>query len=221
MVKLKAVFIAGIIATMFLTGCLEKKDRTPPSLTINVDGTMGEDGWYISGVMIVMEAVDNESSVKEMKYRINGDLWRDYVMPIKISRDGFYFVEFLARDGRGNENYRNMSIKIDSTPPSINFTNFEPGYIYFRGLKMITPRIPRDTMVIGNYVVKAEASDALSGIKKVEFYLGKSMAYEDEQKPFEWSIEKAFGVYNVTAVAFDHAGNYAEICVEDVQFINF
>jgi len=219
-VKLKAIVIAGMIVALSLAGCLEKKDRNPPFLKVGVDGKAGEDGWYTGTVTITMNATDNESGIKEMKYRINGDFWKDYVMPIRLSRDGFYFLEFYVKDGKGNEVYKNMSIKIDATPPTVNFTNFEPGYIYFRGLKIITPRIPRDTMVIGNYVIEASADDALSGIKKVEFYLGNGKAYEDSEKPFQWSIEKAFGIYNVTAVAFDHAGNYAEVSIEDVQFIN-
>ncbi|MCD6480741.1 MAG: hypothetical protein J7L31_00500 [Thermoplasmata archaeon] len=218
--RLKAIVAAGLVLSISLVGCLEKKDKNPPLLNIAVDGEMGEDGWYVGSVSITMNATDNESGIKEIKYRINGDFWKDYVMPIRLNRDGFYFLEFYAKDGKGNEVHKNMSIKIDATSPSINFSNFEPGYIYFRGMKMITPRIPRDTMVIGNFVVEVSASDALSGIKKVEFYLGKGKAYEDDEAPFQWTIERAFGIYNVTAVAFDHAGNYAEVCIEEVQFIN-
>lgn len=217
---MKKEIFAVIAVILMLAGCLEKKDRTAPTIKFSIDGKKGEENWYVSSVKISMEAYDNESKVKELKYRINGDLWRDYVMPFTLQKNGFYFVEFYAKDSSGNENYANITIKIDSTSPSINFTNFEAGYIYFRGKKTITPRIPHDTIIIGDFTIEVEAKDNLAGVKKVEFYMGKGIAFEDESKPYEWEIKKAMGVYNITAVAYDYAGNYASITIPEVQIFN-
>ena len=214
------IFVIAISALLLLAGCLEKKDRTAPSIKISIEGEEGEEDWYVSSVTITLEAHDNESSVKELKYRINGDLWRDYVMPFTLRKDGFYFIEYYAKDSRGNENYGNVTIKIDATPPSINFTNFEAGYIYFWGKKTPTPRIPRDTMIIGDITIQAAADDNLAGVKKVEFYMNEGLAFEDNQPPYEWSIKSAIGIYNITAVAFDYAGNFASITIPEVQVIN-
>jgi len=211
----KAVAILTAILLLSI-GCLEKKDKNPPYLKMIVSGSEGNNGWYVSNVTVFLNATDNESKIKELKYRTNGGTWFDYVMPVKLQKDGIYLLECYAKDGSGNEKYVNMTIKIDKTAPSISFLNFEPGYIYFRGKKFITPRIPRDTMVIGKYTVEVEASDALSGLEKVEFYIGDSLEGEKESAPFEFDLH-GIGIYNITAVAYDYAGNYNSVSVLEVQ----
>lgn len=217
--KRKSIFVF-LLFFMLLIGCV-KKDNNPPYIKIEIDGQEGNDGWYISNLTISLFSIDNESKVEETKYRINGGLWMDYVMPFKITKDGFYLIEYYAKDKNGNEIYKNISIRIDKTKPSINFLNFEPGYIYFWGHKFITPRIPRDTIIIGIYNIKVDAKDGLSGLKKVEFYLGDALAFEDDSVPYEWEIKGQTGIYNITAVAYDIAGNTNSICIEDVQIFSF
>ena len=220
MVMKKVVVVIGIVVLLVSTGCLEKKEENPPTLEFSVDGEEGDGGWYISDVEVILNAYDNESKIKELKYRINGEMWKDYIMPLQIGKDGFYFIEFKATDANGNENHQNMTLKIDQTRPKINFTNFESGYIYFRSWKIITPRISRDTMIIGDFNIRVNASDTLSKLKKVEFYMGNTMVYEDSEKPYEWEIKQTVGIYNITAVAFDHAGNHASATIDEVQIIN-
>jgi len=216
----KALPILLAVLLLLSSGCLKKKEKNPPTISLSIDGELGENDWYVSNVTISMKAMDNESIVKELRYRINGEPWNDYVMPFSIKRDGYYFIEYYAVDGNGNEREGNLSIKIDKTKPSVEFTNFEEGYIYFRGKKFITPRIPRDTMVIGDYTIEVKANDVLSGMQKVEFYLGEAKIQEDVEKPYEWEIKKAYGIYNVTAIAYDMAGNANMISIDEVQFIN-
>ncbi len=204
-----------ILLVALFAGCI-KKDKYPPYIEINIDGKEGSNGWYISNLTISFFAIDNESKIEELKYRINGGIWIDYVIPFKLTKDGFYFIEYYAKDINGNENYKNITLKLDKTKPSINFKNFEAGYIYFRGHKFITPRFPKDTMVIGKYTIEVDASDALSGLKKVEFYLGDSLEMEDESAPFEFDLH-GIGIYNITAVAYDNAGNYNSISIPEVQ----
>ncbi len=211
----KAVAILTAILLLSI-GCLEKKDKNPPYLKMVVSGSEGNNGWYVGNVTVYLNATDNESKIKELKYRINGGTWFDYVMPVKLQKDGIYLLECYAKDGSSNVRCTNMTIKIDKTAPSISFLNFEPGYIYFRGKKFITPRIPRDTMVIGKYTVEVEASDALSGLEKVEFYIGDSLEGEKESAPFEFDLH-GIGIYNITAVAYDYAGNYNSVSVLEVQ----
>jgi len=75
-------------------------------------------------------------------------------------------------------------------------------------------------MIIGDITIEASADDNLAGVKKVEFYMNEGLAFEDNQPPYEWSIKNAIGIYNITAVAFDYAGNYASITIPEVQIIN-
>ncbi|MBC7081513.1 MAG: Ig-like domain-containing protein [Thermoplasmatales archaeon] len=214
----KWVFIPAILL-LILFGCLGEKN--PPVVEIKIDGKQGEAGWFISDVRLSINAYDNESGIKEIKYRINGEQWREYVgIPYSINQDGYYLVEYIAVDGKNNEARGNLTIKIDRTKPSINFENFEKGYIYFRGKKILTPRIPHDTMIIGGYNIIASSNDSTSGVKKVEFYMGENLALEKYEPPYEWEINRGIGVYNITAIAYDNAGNKNEIMVEEVQLIN-
>ncbi|HEC82610.1 MAG TPA: hypothetical protein ENI53_01840, partial [Thermoplasmatales archaeon] len=129
MKKLMLMYIVMIFLILLTAGCLEKKDKNIPYVELIIDGEMGDDGWYISDVSITINAHDNESKIKELKYRINGDIWRDYInMPFRIKKDGLYFIEYYAKDENGNENYKNITVKIDATKPFINFSNFEKGY---------------------------------------------------------------------------------------------
>jgi len=216
----RAVVLLTVFLLLFTFGCLEKKERNPPLISVSVDGEEGENGWYTGSLTVSINASDNESTVKELKYRVNGDMWKDYRMPVHLTKDGFYFIECYAKDGNGNEAFYNATLKIDATEPTINFTDFEEGYVYWRGKKAPPLRIPRDTMIIGDYTFTVNAQDGLSGCKKVEFYLGGTLVHEDSEPPYEWELERTFGVYNISAVAYDYAGNYNEIMVEEVQIFN-
>ncbi|MEM1513589.1 MAG: hypothetical protein QXW78_02900 [Candidatus Thermoplasmatota archaeon] len=214
----KLVFIPLIIL-LFLSGCIGEKN--PPIVEIKIDGKAGEGGWYISDIKFSIIAYDNESGIKEVKYRINGEQWRDYVgIPYAISQDGYYLVEYVAIDGKNNEAKGSIMIKIDKTGPEIAFENFEEGYIYFRGKKILTPRIPHDTMIIGDFKIIVDSNDSTSGVKKVEFYRGENLAIEKYEPPYEWEIGRGIGIYNITAIAYDNAGNKKEITIPEVQLIN-
>ena len=216
---MKKFFFALFLIFILLSGCL--KERKPPIVEIKIDGKRGEHGWYVSDVKFSINAYDNESGIKEIKYRINGEPWRDYVgIPCLINQDGYYLIDYLAVDGKDNRAIGNLTIKIDKTKPSIFFENFEKGYIYFRGKKILTPRIPHDTMIIGSYTIIVNSNDATSGVKKVEFYMGEKLELEKYESPYEWEIGRGLGIYNITAIAYDNAGNKNVAMVEEVQVIN-
>jgi len=86
------------------------------------------------------------------------------------------------------------------------------------GEKKLTLRFPRDTMIIGKMSIIAIANDSLSGMQKVEFYLGDKLSKSVEEQPYEWQLPATIGVYNITAIAYDMAGNENSITIPDVQF---
>ena len=57
---MKKEIFAVIAVILMLAGCLEKKDRTAPTIKFSIDGKKGEENWYVSSVKISMEAYDNE-----------------------------------------------------------------------------------------------------------------------------------------------------------------
>ena len=215
-----SIFCMFLLA--FTYGCLDNKESDPPMISMNIDGEKGYEEWYTSDVSISVNAIDNESKVETLQYRVNGGMWITYnINPITINRDGVHFVEIYTKDEHDNELTKNLTIKKDATKPTINLTEFEQGYVYWRGKKAPPLRLPRDTMVIGDYTFVANADDAVSGLKKIEFYLADSLIVEIYDQPFEWILQRTVGVYNVTAVSYDVAGNYNRYTVEEVQFFNF
>ena len=214
--KSKALLIIAIFLLALFSGCIKKEDKEPPYVILNVEGK-GENGWYRSNVTITMEAKDNQTKVKELKYRIDGGMWMDYVMPVKLKENGEHLFEYYATDKHGNKREGNLTIKIDKIKPSLKFKNFEAGYTYVWGKKKITLRYPRDTVIFGKMSIEAIANDSISGMQKVEFYLGGKLEKSLKKPPYEWLLPAAVGVYNITAIAYDMAGNENSITVPDVQ----
>jgi len=212
----KALLIMAIFILASFSGCVKKKDKEPPYISVGIDGKENN-GWYRSNVTIKLHAKDNQTKVKELRYRIDGGMWMDYVMPVKLRENGQHLFEYYAIDKHGNKRYGNITIKIDKMKPSVAFQNFEAGYMYFWGKKRITPRYPRDTMIIGKMSIVAIANDSLSGIDKVDFYLGDEVVYSAKKAPYSWEISATIGVYNITAIAYDMAGNENSITIPDVQ----
>ncbi len=216
--KEKALLMVAIFLLASLTGCFEKKDREAPYIRLSIDGKESN-GWYRSNVTITLRAKDNQTGIKELKYRIDGDTWKDYVMPIRLKENGEHFFEYYATDKHGNKKYGNLTIKIDKIKPSLAFQNFEAGYTYMWGKKKLTLRYPRDTMIIGRMSIMVIANDTLSGMQKVEFYLGSKLIESIDKPPYEWTLPAIIGVYNITAIAYDMAGNENIVSVPDVQII--
>ncbi|MCD6171717.1 MAG: Ig-like domain-containing protein [Thermoplasmata archaeon] len=210
-----AILMASIFILASLSGCV-KKDREAPYLKVDFDG-ISNNGWYRSNVTVTIHAIDNKSGVKEIKYRMDGDIWRDYIMPVKIKESGEHLFECYAKDKKGNMAYINKTLKIDKIKPKISFQNFEAGHTYLWGRGKTTLRIPKDTMIIGSMDINVNASDSLSGMQKVEFYLGDEMQFSDNSPPYSWHLGKTIGVYNITAIAYDIAGNENAITIPDVQ----
>jgi hypothetical protein len=85
-----------------------------------INGTMGDNGWYISNVIITF-TFDNGSPPMRIYYKLHaGDPWTEYTAPITISSDGIYELYIMIIDQYGNEYvYGPFCFKIDKTPPAI------------------------------------------------------------------------------------------------------
>ncbi|MDI6916569.1 MAG: right-handed parallel beta-helix repeat-containing protein, partial [Thermoplasmatales archaeon] len=93
-------------------------DTTAPTTTYMIDGTMGDNGWYVSDVTLTIAAADETSGVAYIEYRIDGGEWTVYTSPIVISADGIHTVEFRAVDNAGNRGVSvTVDVKIDNTSP--------------------------------------------------------------------------------------------------------
>jgi hypothetical protein len=93
-------------------------DTAPPTTFQEVEGTLGNEGWYTTSVKITLTSFDTLSGVNTIYFSINNSPWQRYNGPFNITTDGTYLVSYYAVDNAGNpETPSNITIKIDKTPP--------------------------------------------------------------------------------------------------------
>jgi VCBS repeat-containing protein len=111
-------------------------DITPPTTEILFSGTRGDNGWFISPVVVTLTATD-DFSVASTMYSPDGKNWLPYTGPFTISTDGINTTYYYSIDTAGNrESTKSASIIIDTdiTGPIITIiytgggTDGNPGY---------------------------------------------------------------------------------------------
>jgi len=167
-------------------------------ITIKVDGEMGLNDWYINDVSFYFT---NESDdIAEIFYRINGGAYQTYTKPFYITQDGEdIMLEWRAIDYGGN--YSGIDgpffCSIDQTDPDIDLT-----------YKIISGN-PWQGWI---FEFTAEATDAMSGMERVEFYLNDLLQHtvHGPGPTYVWTL-RFFPIPHAKfwATAFDKAGNSA------------
>ena len=171
-------------------------DVYPPTTTCQINGSMGNNGWYIENVTISFISND-QSGVAYTRYQINGGGWHEYnySIPINISYDGIYYINFYSVDEHGNEEaIKEIEIKIDSTPPSISYN--------------IYPLLPdgRNGWYVSNVEISLSASD--ENLESIYYKIDNGTWH-----PYEGDIIVPDGKHILYFKAVDEAGNYAIINV--------
>jgi hypothetical protein len=145
---------------------IDGNDTTPPFTNCTIDPAEpdGDNGWYVSNLIVELTAMDDLSGVKEIRISICGD--PEIVFPGNYIKFSFnedyedYYIDYWAIDNAGNvENKKRFSFKMDITRPELSFS-YEIYYLYwfFRELR---------------YMFTAIAEDSTSGMDRVEFYLNE------------------------------------------------
>ena len=94
-----------------------KFDSTPPSTAYLVEGSQGQNGWFISPLTIKLIASDNAAGVAATYYRINTGAWQTGSQ-FQLSGDGFYTLLFYSVDAAGNvETGFPLQLKFDTAAP--------------------------------------------------------------------------------------------------------
>jgi hypothetical protein len=181
------------------------EDVTPPVTTIVFNGTMGNNGWYISPVIFILTATDTQSGVDDIFYKIDAGVWSEYSLPVEMSEDGNHEISYYAADKTGNiEPTKTANISIDQTPPEITLS--------------------KQQINVLEITFTAQVSDETSGIDRVEFSIDGQLQFSDTQSPYEWTWT-GLGDNTVTATAYDRAGNSQSQSmstpVEQIQTTNF
>jgi TolB protein len=91
-------------------------DTTPPVITPNVSGVLGNNGWYISNVQLSWSVVDNESAVTSQL--------GCGTQIVSSDTSGISFT--CTATSTGGTSSQSVTIKRDATPPSITFVSRTP-----------------------------------------------------------------------------------------------
>jgi len=181
------VLLVGMsITSMVGSLSIEKEQSVIPKSCldgINLTGTMGQNGWYVSAVTITFVG-ENATRVF-----IDGGDWFYYTGPFVVGTDGYHTLMWYYIDHwGGHSDYFSIDFKIDATLPLITL------------MKKITG--------INEVTFIANVCDATSGVWRVEFYLDDELNFTDYDFPFKWNWTGS-GIHTVTAQVFDIAGNSA------------
>lgn len=187
--------------------CQVTVDTVSPVTNVSLNGTEGSNDWFVSNVTVTLEAEDNLSGVEDTYYALDDGNWTTYTAPFVISEEGEHTITFYSQDAAGNkEEERTVSVAIDKSAPTVTVTSPTQGYIHFFGRELL-PSLRGKTILIGRITVEVNATDAPSGINKVEFSVDGEIRYNDMEEPYTWTWGLAFGRHTLGVTAIDIAGH--------------
>jgi len=199
-------------------------DLTPPTVKISTPSG-GE--IYTTNVTIRWNASDNYDSKDALKVTLkysndNGSTW--HIIASNIENDGtytwnvsgladgsHYMIKISVSDTSGNTG-TDMSQKftVDHEAPSLEITKPVAAKLYIFD-RAIMPLFGNKAVIIGRITITVTATDDVSGIDKVQFYIDGELKAELNSTPYEWQWnEMAIGSHVITVKAYDNAGNKAE-----------
>jgi len=167
-----------------------KIDQVPPRTSHTYIGIMGDNGWYIS-LTLVFTAVDDTSGVNHTYYKLHmADPWTEY-SGFSVSVDtGIYELFYYSKDNAGNNEAPKgpFPFKMDKTPPAVTLT------------------ATAEDLLKTTWLLQADASDVISGVSKVEFYVDSQKQGTVYEAPYEWNYEGSGSL--AYAIVYDKAGNF-------------
>jgi len=185
-------------------------DNTPPSTTVDLDGEENGD-WYGSNVTVTLNATDATSGVSEISYQVDNGTWNTYTDPFTLTENGEHNVSFYAVDNAGNEEAeQSVAVNIDKRKPSLAVFRPVEGRLYLWGRDTIST-VSGTTVIVGDIRVEVNATDNVSGMDRVEFYVDGELQNTSTQAPYTWLWDdRAFFRKTLRIVAYNNAGNTAE-----------
>ncbi len=170
-------------------------DATPPSVTPNIVGPLGEHGWYVGPITVTFTAVDVLSGVAGVRYRLGAGNWVSDTH-LALSADGLYTVTYEATDKAGNTSpATTITIGIDTTPPVITYT--------------VHPEPSVSGWYTDAVTIEVNAYDETSGLMQVAYRLDEGV-WQPWRPNTSIRISRE-GVHSLRLKARDEAGNEVEV----------
>jgi hypothetical protein len=200
-----------------------KEDDSAPNTQATMTGTMTDAGWYSSSVTVTITATDVGAGMGDIHYILDGveTIVSGETTTFTVSGNGAHNIEYWGVDKVGNEETPHNVIptfRIDAgSPPSVSITEPTPG-LYLFGNKLLSLS---KIFIIGAFNIEATASDAESGVYKVQFLLDGDVIAEDTEAPYSaYCAIKHSGAGVIKVVAEDFSGNTAEDTL-DITYYKF
>lgn len=193
-------------------------DNTAPYTTIDLDGEKNGE-WFASNVTVTLNASDNTSGISEVFYRVDNGTWNTYTASFMVRENGEHTVSYYSVDNAGNEeDEQSVTLNIDKRGPSLTvFTPLE-GRLYLWGKKTIRT-LSGTTIILGDITVEVNATDNVSGIDRVEFYVDGELQNTTTEAPYRWLWDDtAFFRRTLKIIAYNNAGNTAEKEIQTLVF---
>jgi len=169
---------------------LIKIDKNSPDTSIQLDGTLGDGGWYVSDVTIEFEIFDDLSGGDITEYRLNNNDWYECTGTISISNEGDNTLYYRSIDKAGNiGEIKFEEFKIDKTAPETTV--------------LLTGILGSDDWFTSNVTISFIVIEDSSGLKSIEYSFNGTEWFEYLG---EFNITQE-GIMSLYFKSTDEAGN--------------
>jgi hypothetical protein len=173
-------------------------DVTPPTTTLALSGTLGNNGWYTSAVAVTLTATDLGSGVAQTCYSFDDSTWYTYSGPFVVTNEGTTTIYYYSTDNAGNvEPTNSYKIGIDESAPVITVSSPTAATVY---------------PTSGPLQLSFTATDDISGVNSVTGMLGVTPVTDNQVIDLSTLTP---GTQTLSVTAIDNAGNTA---VDAVSF---
>ena len=179
---------------------------------VAITGTTGNYLYHNNIMKNRHQAYDDGTNVWDNGYPSGGNYWDDYDGS-DMNQDGIGDTPYAILNGFNMDRYPLMAPYTgeDTIPPQVTIVSPVNGF-YLGNLQLMPRLFPQATILIGPITVEVDASDAQSGVDRVEFVIDDSVApsYVDNIEPYSWKWSKApllFHKHTIIVIAYDKRGN--------------
>jgi hypothetical protein len=150
-----------------------------------INGTMGDNGWYISPILVACTYDDELIAAIYYDY---GEGWQMYTEQFIIDLEGQITLTWYAVDYQGNAGAQETlpPFKIDDTSPVVEL------HIERTGLT--------------RWLISVDGSDKISGIVLIEVYWDNLLIGNITTAPYKFEFS-GYGNHTVKVIGYDAAGN--------------
>lgn len=174
------------------------EDTTAPETAVKLDGDQNEAGAYIGQASVTLSATDAGSGVDKIEYAVGADgEWQLYTTPVVVNTVGDHAIRYRATDKAGNVAAEKTAEFKVASPPTDDTTAPETS-------ATVTGEQDANGAYLDMATVTVTASDAGSGVNKIEYAIGANGAWQAYEAPV---MVHEVGTHKVRYRATDKAGN--------------